>query len=168
MSTPGEKNPRVDRIEEIRIHAPRDQAALDAYEQTLGWRVYVSNTTSSQLSLCDAILAYREQYIVERAFGRLKGKPLSLSPMYLEKDEHATGLVRLLSVGLRVLSLLEYSVRSALKASGTDIRGLYPGNPKRKTRRPSAPLILHAFSNIILTCIKRPSHICIYSMGNRC
>ena len=73
--------------------------------------------------------------------------------MYLEKDDHATGLVRLLSIGLRVLSLLEHSVRSALKKSNTKIAGLYAGNPKRKTHRPSAPLILQAFSNIILTII---------------
>ena len=149
----GGKPARIERTEEICISVSRNQAAIDAYEQTLGWRVYVTNATSAQLSLCDAILAYREQYIVERAFGRLKGKPLSLSPMYLEKDDHATGLVRLLSIGLRVLSLLEHSVRSSLKESNSEIAGLYPGNPKRKTRRPSAPLILQAFSGITLNIL---------------
>jgi len=30
---------------------------------------------------------------------RLKGKPLSLSPMYLQSDEAAIGLIHLLSIG---------------------------------------------------------------------
>jgi len=30
----------------------------------------------------------------------VKGHPLSLSPMYVERDDHATGLVRLLSLAL--------------------------------------------------------------------
>jgi len=38
-----------------------------------------------------AVLAYREEYLVEPNFGRLKGKPLSLTPMYLQNDQHARG-----------------------------------------------------------------------------
>jgi transposase len=34
--------------------------------------------------------------------------------MYVPRDEHATGLMRLLSIGLRVLTLLEYVVRRQL------------------------------------------------------
>ena len=48
----------------------------------------------------------KQEYVIERGFGRLKGKPLSLSPMYLQRDDHATGLVRLLTLGLRGLTLL--------------------------------------------------------------
>jgi len=54
-----------------------------------------------KLSLDDAVIAYREEYIIERNFGRLKDKPLSLTPMYLQRDDHATGLVRLLTIGYR-------------------------------------------------------------------
>jgi hypothetical protein len=32
------------------------------------------------LSLAQAVLAYRSEYQVERSFGRLKGRPLSLTP----------------------------------------------------------------------------------------
>ncbi|MGH8058172.1 MAG: hypothetical protein ACREOH_13215 [Candidatus Entotheonellia bacterium] len=38
--------------------------------------------------------------------GRLKERPCSPTPMYLERDDHATDLIRLLSVGLRVVMLL--------------------------------------------------------------
>jgi hypothetical protein len=40
--------------------------------------------------------------------GRLKGHPLLLTPIYLEWDDYATGLIRLLSVALWVLTRLEF------------------------------------------------------------
>jgi len=131
----------------------RDEDAINLHRQTLGWRVYVTNAPADKLTLQQAIIAYREQFTEERAFGRLKGKPLSLTPMYLEKDDHATGLVRLLSIGLRILSLMEFSLRRALQPRDTPLVGLYAGNPKRTTKRPTAEKILAAFKDIILTII---------------
>jgi transposase len=49
------------------------------------------------LTLEQAVLAYREEYLIERGFGRLKGKPLSLTPLYLQRDERAKGLVGVLA-----------------------------------------------------------------------
>ena len=77
-----------------------------------------------QLSLQEAVLAYRNEYLVERAMGRLKGRPLSLTPMYLERDDHATGLIRLLSIGLRALTLLEFGVRRRLAMAKTTLDGM--------------------------------------------
>jgi len=54
------------------------------------------------LSLAQAVLASRRAYLVERSLGRLQGRPLSLTPMYVQRAEHATGLMRLLSLALRV------------------------------------------------------------------
>jgi transposase len=62
------------------------------------------------------VLAYRQAYLVESSFGRRKGRPRSLTPMYVHRDEHATGLRRLLAIGLRVLTLREYVVRRQLAA----------------------------------------------------
>ena len=107
-----------------------------------------------QLSLPQAVLAYRSEYLVERAMGRLKGQPLSLTPMYLEREDHATGLIRLLSVGLRVLTLLEFVVRRRLAAAKTALAGLYVGNPKRATARPTAERLLEAFQGLTLTIIR--------------
>ncbi len=121
-----------------------------------GWRVYVTNAPKSGLSLSQAVLAYRNQYIVERGCGRLKGRPLSLRPMYLERDDHATGLIRLLTIGLRVLTLLEFVVRQRLAQEGTELAGVYAGNPKRSTARPSAELLLEAFEDITLIVIQEP------------
>jgi transposase len=93
---------------------------------------------------------------VERSFGRLTGRPLSLTPMYVQRDDHATGLMRLLSVALRVLTLLEFVGRRQLATAGTTLAGLYAGNPRRETVRPTAERLLEAFRDITLTIIEGP------------
>jgi transposase len=93
---------------------------------------------------------------VERSFGRLKGRSLSLTPMYVQRDDHATGLMRWLSIALRVLTLLECVGRRQLATAGATLAGLYAGNPQRATDRPTAERLLEAFQDITLTIIKRP------------
>jgi transposase len=129
----------------------REEGALAASRQQLGWRVYATNHPG--LTMDQAVWAYRNQYVLERSFGRLKGRPLSLTPMYLQRDDHATGLVRLLSLGLRVLILLEFVVRRQLASEQATLAGLYAGNPKRATARPTAELLLEAFDHVTLTVV---------------
>jgi transposase len=131
-----------------------DQEAVAAAVRQLGWRVYVTTQPGEQLSLQEAVLAYRHEYLVERAMGRLKGRPLSLTPMYLEREDHATGLIRLLSLGVRVLTLLEFGVRQRLANAKTALEGLYVGNPKRATAHPTAERLLEAFQGLTLTIIR--------------
>jgi len=133
-----------------------NQVAVREVLRRKGWRVYVTNAPQSELPLSRAVLAYRDQYIVERGCGRLKGRPLSLRPMYLQRDDHATGLIRLLTIGLRILTLLEFVVRKRLAEEETELAGVYAGNPKRSTARPSAELLLQAFKEITLTVIREP------------
>ncbi len=150
---------RVVTEKEVRVEAEIDEEAVKEAVRRLGWRVYATNEPARQLPLDRAVLAYREEYIIERAFGRLKGQPLSLTPMYLHRDDHATGLVRLLSIALRVLTLLEFQVRRALAASEERLTGLYAGNPKRATARPTAERLLEAFKPITLTIIREPDQV---------
>jgi transposase len=110
------------------------------------------------LSAEQAVLAYREEYLVERGFGRLKGRPLSLSPLYLERDDHVTGLIRLLSLALRVLTLVEYQVRRRLSQEQRALAGLYAGLPTRATTRPTTERLLGAFKEITLTVLATPQH----------
>lgn len=105
------------------------------------------------------MLAYREEYVVERSLGRLKGQPLSLRPMYLEREEHATGLVRLLSIGLRVLTLLEFVARQRVAAEGTPVGGVYAGQATRTTMRPTAERLLAAFREVTLTVVELPGRV---------
>lgn len=138
---------------EVHLQVTVDPAALEQAVQRLGWRVYVTNQPAAQLSLPQAVLAYREEYLVERCLGRLKGQPLSLTPMYLTRDDHATGLVRLLAIALRVLTLLEFVVRRQLKQDGGHLAGLYAGQPTRTTSQPTAERLVAAFQHLTLTTV---------------
>jgi transposase len=137
----------------LSLQISRDEAAIQTALARLGWRVYGTNQPVDQLSLEQAVLAYREEYLVERGFGRLKGKPLSLTPMYLQDDRRATGLIRLLTIGLRVLTLLEFDVRRRLAEWAEELAGLYAGNPKRTTAHPTAESLLEAFQEIHLNFV---------------
>jgi len=132
----------------------RNEAAMAQAVRLLGWRVYATNAPQDRLSLEQAVLAYRAEYLVERNFGRLKGKPLSLTPMYLQDDQRATGLTRLLSIGLRVLTLIEHVARKKLQQTGEKLSGLYAGNPKRATERPTTEALLRAFEGIFLSFVQ--------------
>jgi transposase len=133
-----------------------DEVAVEAAVRRLGWRVYGTNHPVESLSLAQAVWAYRSEYLVERSLGRLKGYPLSLTPMYVQRDDHATGLIRLLSVALRVLTLLEFVGRRQLAAAGAKLAGLYAGNPRRETVHPTAERLLEAFRDITLTIMEGP------------
>jgi transposase len=147
---------RVEHDRHATVEVCVDEAAVEAAVRRLGWRVYGTNQPLEQLSLAQAVLAYRSAYQVERSLGRLKGQPLSLTPMYVQRDDHATGLIRLLSIALRVLTLLEFVGRRQLAAAGAKLAGLYAGNPRRETARPTAERLLEAFRDITLTIIEGP------------
>ena len=137
---------------DVKLSVTLDEAALAHQIRMLGWRVYVTNQPQQELSLASAVVAYREEYLIERGFGRFKGFPLSLTPIYLQRDDYVKGLIRLLSIGLRVLTLLEFQVRRGLAAQQEKLSGLYPGNPKRATARPTAEQLLAAFGDPTKRC----------------
>jgi transposase len=136
------------------VYAQIDQAGVQAAVRRMGWRVYATDQSAAQLSLQQAILAYHNEYLIEHAFSRLKGRPLSLTPMYLQQEAHIKGLIRVLSIGLRVLTLLEFTIRQRLATQKAELTGLYAGNPKRATARPTAERLLEAFQEITLAIIQ--------------
>lgn len=156
-----ERQARTETTYELALWVERNDQALARAEARLGWRVYATNKPVEQFSMEQVVLAYRDEYLIERAFSRLKGTPLSLSPVYLSRDDHTVGLVRLLSVGLRVLMVLEHAVRSKLaeEVSQARVSGLYAGQPNRVTTRPSAERVLEAFDNLTLTTIELPGQV---------
>jgi hypothetical protein len=46
------------------------------------------------------------------------------------------------------LTLIEFKVREALSTAPEPLKGLYPGNPNRATKNPSAEILLRAFKDI--------------------
>src|SRR3954468_188215 len=84
----------------------------------------------------------------------LKGRPLGLTPMYLQSERRMQGLVYLLSLALRLLSLLEWVARERLRKEGGKLQGGYAGPPGRKTSRPSAELLLRAMRAISVSVVE--------------
>ena len=91
--------------------------------------------------------------MIERCFGRFKGTALALTPLFLQTDSRVEGLIRLLSVAVRLLILVAFVVRRQLEPAHGKIAGLYPGQPTRATASPTAELILRAFQGISLTVV---------------
>jgi transposase len=130
------------------------QDEIEQAQQTFGWRVYVTNAPLEQLSFEQAVLSVRDAWIQERGFSRLKGKSLGAAPLFVQRDDQAQGLMHLLSLGLRILTLIEFGVQQNLKEEKKELLGLFPGNPKRATARPTAERILKAFKPLSLTILK--------------
>jgi transposase len=130
-----------------------DTAAMEQQKLMLGWRVYATNHPTPELSLAQAVVIYRQEYSIEQGFGRLKGHPLSLRPMFLQREDHIKGLIRLLTIGLRLLTLVEFQVRRALAVEKSKLAGLYAGNPQRSTAQPTAERLLANFKEITLVLI---------------
>jgi len=137
----------------------RQETVVEQAKRRLGWRVYVTNAAAEKLSLTQAVLAYRSQYLAERPFARLKGSLLALLPLYVQRDDHAKGLIQLLTLALRLLVILEFVVRRSLAERNETLSGLYDGDPKRRTATPSAELLLKAFEHISLTTLTQAGQI---------
>ena len=145
--------PRIDRKVRFQVQVERNQEAIEWAVFKAGWRIYLTNAPQKQLSLTEAVLAYRDQYIEENIFRRLKGKMLSITPLYVQRDDHAQGLFHLLSLAARLLALGDYTARQALAEQQAELSGIYPGNPKRSTPRPTMERMLEVFDNINLSIV---------------
>lgn len=142
---------RLEQAVRLQVQVERRPAAVAGAMFRAGWRIYVTNAPAADLSLTEAVLAYRHQYIEENIFRRLKGKMLSITPVYVQRDDHAQGLFHLLSLAARLLALGDYTARQALTQHPEKLTGLYPGNPKRATPRPTMERLLAVFDNINLS-----------------
>jgi len=152
----GDRPARVEERVRYVVHVRRNRQAIRAVRCRMGWRLYVTNAPAELLSLPQAVWAYRGAPRMERNFRRLKGRPLGIRPLYVQREDHAKGMVRLLSLALRVLTLVEHVVREVLQAAGERLAGLYAGNPKRETARPTTERLLKAFQGITLSLVRFP------------
>ncbi len=126
-----------------------DSAIVEA-EILAGWRLYVTNAPTEQLTLSESVMYYRDEWLLERGFHRFKRGSLPALPIYFQNQNRITGLMFLLNIALRVFTLMEFVVRQALQQAEDSLQGLYDGNPKRKTPRPSAEQMLKAFCHLTL------------------
>jgi transposase len=129
----------------------RNEPAIAARRHRLGWRLQVTSAPADQLSLTEAVVHYREGWVLERDFHLVKDLPLGLSPLFVWKEDQLKGLTRLLTLALRLLTLLETQVRRGLEQTKAPLAGLYEGQPTRTTERPTGTRILKAFAHAQIT-----------------
>jgi hypothetical protein len=127
------------------------QVAVAAAVRQRGWRGAVTTQPPDQWSRQEAVRADRHADLVARARGRRHGRPLALTPMERERDDQATGWIRLWSVGRRRLTRLECEVRRRVALAKTRLSRWSVGHPKRATARPTAERLLEAFQGLTLT-----------------
>ncbi len=131
----------------------KNEAAIEQHKQRLGWRVYVTNQPKDKLSLQQAVLAYRQEYKIERRIRNLKQEVTALLPLYLKKDQRIEALINLLVLVLKVIAAVEFDIARALKDKAEKLEGLYAGNPTISTATPTISKIVEAFENLYVVFI---------------
>jgi transposase len=149
-------------IEHVRYQiteVQRNTQAIAKHVATLGWRAYGTNAPQTRLSFENAVLEYRNEFRIERVFGRFKGDQLAIAPLFVKRDDQVVGLTRLLSLAVRVLTLMEFVVRRSLQEQDRVLAGLYLDSSRKTTARPTAERLLRVFSHIKLVSISFPDKV---------
>ncbi len=107
------------------------------------------------MNLVDAVMYYRDEWQVEHGMHRFKKGSLPALPLGIRIAERIHGLMLLLFVALQALTLIEFVAARSLAQEKTTLAGLVPGNPKRKTARPSAERLLASFEYLHLLVEKQ-------------
>jgi len=148
-------------IEKIRyqmVSLERNDDSIKKVKERQGWKVFVTDVSSKRLSFKDVVKCYRKEYRVERIFNRLKSR-MNIDPLFVQRDDQVKGKTHLLTIGARVLTLIEYIVRRSLQKDKTKLKGLHLENPKKLTDTPTSERILNAFSDINLTFFELPGTV---------
>jgi len=148
--------PRITVIPEV------DKLVYEQKLRTVGWRVFVTNQSPEILPIEDVVLMYRNQFIIEDIFHRIKGKSISIQPLYLHRHDRIDGLVKFVSVAVRILICIETAVRDALKKTPEQVAGIYPYLPKKVVQNLRAEQILRAFKGITVTIVATGKDITVY------
>ncbi len=102
-------------------------------------------TNDESLSVKEALAKYKYQPFLEKRFEQFK-TVFEVMPVWLKKPERIAGLMFVYFVVLLVQALLEREVRLKMKEKQITNLPLYPEG--RKTKKPTAELVLAAFEGL--------------------
>jgi transposase len=140
----------------IRSHITRivrQEAPIADLPQRFGWQACVTNAPKERRSLADAVLCYRNAYRVERLCNRLKSR-LQIAPLFVTLDDQLEGLPYLLTLGVRVVTVMEFVLRRSLQHDHVQLPGLHPENRPKMPDTPTAERLLKTFSDVSLTILR--------------
>lgn len=139
------------RVRYVITEVQRDENSIEKQRWYLGWRVQATNLPEQRMTLEQAVVHYHGGWSLERDFHLVKDRPLGISPLYVRTDEQIIGLTRLLTLALRLMTLIETQVRRGLTEKAETLAGLYEGQARRETSRPTAVRLLKAFARAEIT-----------------
>jgi len=157
----GGANRQQEVVERIRYQVTvvtQEAQTIQDLKETFGWRAYVTDTPRDRVCLDNAVKLYRHECRIERIFHRLKNR-VNLVPMYVQEPDQVTGVTHLLTLGVRVLTLIEFVVRRSLEQDQATLPGLHPENHQKLTNRPTSERLLKAFEGLTLTIIHMKDQI---------
>ncbi len=135
-----------------------EKEKIKVEKDKFGWKAFVTDVPKSRLNFQEVIKHYRKEYRVERIFNRLKSR-LDISPMYVRKEDQIIGKTHLLTMAVKMYTLIEFVVRRSLRKDNEKLGGLHPENKRNKTDSPTAERLLKAFSKISLLIIESEDKI---------
>lgn len=145
------KEDGIKKIETFELGLKLNKQKIKEYKSNCGWCAYATNAPVKKMKLKDVITMYRGQFQIETRFNDLKNKVTNLMPVYLQKPERVRSLINLMMIGLKAISAIEINAARQLKKAEKELQGIYAGNPKRGTKRPTAKMMLRKFKGITIS-----------------
>lgn len=121
----------------------------EAFENDLeqfGYYPLLTNKSSDELSIEEAMLAHKNQYKIEHTFRRSKG-PLDIEPIYLHTPERIEAFLMLFKIALQMVVLIERSARKNIDERDRGLDGFMPN--RKDVRNPRAEYMLKEFEDIV-------------------
>lgn len=118
-----------------------------------------TNLPAEEFSFTQVVNAYNEGWTLEHQFHDLNDRPLGIRTIWVARDDQIVGLTHLITLALRLLTLIGGTIRRTLKTVKATLKGLYEGQRSRVTDRPSPRRILRDFNRaeITLTHVRSPT-----------
>ena len=136
---------------EVKKHSliySKNEQAIEDTRKLCGYFVLATNKPKDELPAAKALASYKQEWMVERVFERLKGS-LQAIPIYLQLPEHIEAMMYLLMTCAQVFTLMDREAKNFLAAKGDKLEDLFPN--KIKVARPKAEAMMDAFRDISLS-----------------
>jgi len=108
---------------------------------------------AAELSVCDAMMAHKDQYKVEHAYRRSKSG-YHLEPIYLHTPERIEAYLFLFKIALQVVVLIERTTRKNIQKRDKGLDDFMPN--KKDYRTPKAEYILQKFEHVVSGSVPLP------------
>jgi hypothetical protein len=148
--------PRAPRVRE-KIRSPMTPSARQEDPSTArrhrgGWHAFVPNAGHTRRSVPEAGWCSRHASRVARLCNRLKTRG-PIAPLCGTRTEPMAGRTSLLTLGLRVCTVMACVLRRSRETAQASLPGVPPEHKHKWTDTPTAERMLQAFSALSLTSI---------------